>query len=178
MLTALAILDRLAGVRASGGRGTHQGGEAAGDTELEALIAERAKVVKQLDRALDLLLDADDLSGDVRQRAVGLKERRDQLDKQIATIKADSAARPTALRAWRKTKVRLSPRACCGAVGTRLTRRNSASCLLGVFSRSEPTLSGLTFHVRGLEIAFEVAWLKGNVPYREVAGPGLEPGTP
>jgi hypothetical protein len=49
---------------------------------------------------------------------------------------------------------------------------------MGVLSQIRATPERLTFQVRGLEIAFEVAWLKGDVPYREVAGPGLEPGTP
>jgi DNA invertase Pin-like site-specific DNA recombinase len=145
--------------------------------ELDALIAERGKVAKQLDRALDLLLEADDLSGDVRQRAVGLKGRRDHLDKQVAAMKAEGAARPTALRAWRQTKVSLTskPVAELWAVSTPPEQRE---LLMGVFSQIQATRDRLTFQVRGLEIAFEVAWLKGDVPYREVAGPGFEPGTP
>lgn len=50
--------------------------------------------------------------------------------------------------------------------------------LAGVFLRIEAGLDGMTFHVRGLEMGFQLDWVKGDVPYREVAGPGIEPGTP
>ncbi len=39
-------------------------------------------------------------------------------------------------------------------------------------SRVEAGSERVTFRVRGQDVAFRMAWVMGDIPYREVAGPG------
>jgi DNA invertase Pin-like site-specific DNA recombinase len=71
---------------------------------LDALFAERSKVSTKLNRALDRLLDVDEVSEDIKERAVSLKRRRDTLDKEILQEQARIASKPTVVRAWRMEK--------------------------------------------------------------------------
>jgi hypothetical protein len=125
-------------------------------------------VGKQLDRALDLLMDSDEISVSIRQRAVAIKTRRDALDREIAEEAMAVAARPSTVAEWRLTKERLL-RLPIGALWTEATAEEQRDLLAGVFSQIRATPEELTFAVRGLGVAFTLPW---HVYHREVAGPG------
>lgn len=135
---------------------------------LGGLRSERARVGKQLDRALDLLMDSDEISVSIRQRAVAIKTRRDALDREIAEEAMAVAARPSTVAEWRLTKERLL-RLPIGALWTEATAEEQRDLLAGVFSQIRATPEELTFAVRGLGVAFTLPW---HVYHREVAGPG------
>ena len=56
-------------------------------------------MARQLDRALDLLIESDEISQPVKERADQLKIRRDELDRLIAQEKAAFASKPTTVKA-------------------------------------------------------------------------------
>lgn len=140
------------------------------DTHLDALVSERAKVSKQLERALDVILSNDDLSDALRERAVGLRTRREELDRQIDQAKAASASRPSTVASWRLAKKQLVEKP-ISEVWPKATAQQQRELLIQVFSRITVTPERLTFVVRGLDMAFELPWLKRNVHSPQVAGP-------
>lgn len=143
------------------------------DTRLAALISERTKVSKQLERALDVILAGDELADALRERAVGLRTRREELDRQIDQAKAAIASRPSTVVSWRLTKKQLVSRPIAEVWG-KATPQEQRDLLMQVFSRITVTPVRLTFVVRGLDMAFELPWLRRYVHSPQVAGPRRE----
>jgi DNA invertase Pin-like site-specific DNA recombinase len=173
VLTALAILTDSPEFEKAVETELRRQEQPADTSHVDALVAERTKVSRQLDRALDLLIESDEISQAVKDRAVELKKRRDQLDGLIVEEKTRSASRPTTVQAWRRTKVQLTT-APVAKLWKDATAEEQRELLMGVFTRIKAGPDQITFQVRGLEMAFQLPWMKGDVPYREVAGPRSE----
>ncbi len=138
------------------------------------LRAEKTRVDRKLDRALDLLMEDDDLSGGLRKRAVAIKAQSDGLEREIVKEAAKLPARPSTVAEWRFTKARLLSLP-IEDVWREATAEEQRELLAGVFSAIRATPREITFEVRGLGVAFSLPW---HVAHQEVAGPGFEPGTP
>ena len=143
------------------------------DTEerLEAMGRERAAVAGRLDRAIDAMLDAPEVSAALRTKAAALKEDLDRLDREAALLKA--AIRGRTVSDWREVKrdlLTLDLEAAWRVAGVSEQR----ALITGVFSRIVAGPEVVTFHVHGQPFPIQADWSA----VVKVAGPGLEPGTP
>jgi DNA invertase Pin-like site-specific DNA recombinase len=138
---------------------------------LDALILERSKVLRQLDRAVDMLVESDDLETDLRRRAVGFKRRKETLDREIAREQARIASTPSVVRAWRDTRalVDLAPMETLWGQATPPEQRQ---LVRDVFGTVEASPGGCRFALVGLEVAFDLEWC---YPHPKEATTGIEP---
>lgn len=141
------------------------------EERLAALPRRRAQVARKLDRAIDAMLDAPEVTAALRERAAALKEELDAIDHETAEIKA--AIRGRVVSDWRQVKAAvLAPD--MGRLWDAATLEEKRLLLSAVFSGVTATPEVVRFAVRGQPFPIEGAWSV----ITEVAGPGFEPGTP
>lgn len=145
---------------------------------LARLERERAKVAKKLDRTIDALVDADELSPTLRAKAGELQRMVKELDDEIAALKASERGRSSAVKEWRRARKQLLDLD-LWTIWREASVGEQRDVLMNTFTTITASPEQVTFGIRGLDLALELEWQKGDMsPFVEVAGPGLEPGTP
>lgn len=136
-------------------------------TALDALLLERSKIIRQIDRAVDMLIESDDLETDLRSRAVGLKRRKESLDREIGREQARIAATPSLVRSWRDARalVDLEP---IGTLWAQATPGEQRKLIRDVFGTVKASPASCTFALVGLEVGFELDW-RSHYPHPEEA---------
>jgi hypothetical protein len=158
------------------------------ETQSEEKIADltrrRDRVKRKLDKTIDAMLDAEELSPVLRARAGELQNEVAELEREIAAETATLKGR-TAVGEWREAK-RYLLHIDIGALWMASTVEEQRELLDAVFRKIEAAPDRMIFHIRGLEFPVEIPWQKRSpgsptrpsAVLKEVAGPGLEPGTP
>ncbi|MFH1834522.1 MAG: recombinase family protein, partial [bacterium] len=158
------------------------------ETQSEEKIADitrrRDRVKRKLDKTIDAMLDAEELSPVLRARAGELQNEVAELEREIAAETATLKGR-TAVGEWREAK-RYLLRIDIGALWMASTVEEQRELLDAVFRKIEGAPDRMIFHIRGLEFPVEIPWQKRSPgsPTRpsavlnEVAGRGIEPRTP
>ncbi|NLV72598.1 MAG: recombinase family protein [Actinobacteria bacterium] len=145
---------------------------------IAAVRAERRTVSQKLERALDALLDAPTITDSLRGRIETLQEQKAALDTQLGTLVADHEQRRS-LRSWRAAQATLTeiPMRKLWEVTTPAEQR---ALLPAVFSSILADKDGMCFQLRGMEVEFKTKWITPGPDGgdKQVAGPGIEPGTP
>ena len=162
--------------------------EAAVEAELKAALKEdpeaqlaetnrrRANAVRRLDRTLESMIDAPELSQGLRAKAGALQEEVTALDREVALLKAATRARP--VKDWRQARDDLVAQD-VEELWRVATPEEQRALVAEVFSEVVAGPELVTFTVPGLPFAIRLEWQwHGMSADRKVAGPGLEPGTP
>ena len=132
------------------------------ETRIEEKIAEltrrRDRVKRKLDKTIDALLDAEELSPVLRARAGELQNEVAELDREIAAETATLKGR-TAVGEWREAKRYLLD-IDIGALWMASTVEEQRQLLDAVFRKIEAAPDRMIFHIRGLEFPVEIPWQK------------------
>jgi hypothetical protein len=140
------------------------------ETRLEELARERTAVAARLDRAVDAMLDAPEVTAALRSKAAALQEDLDRIDRQAALLKA--AIRGRTASDWRAVKRDLLTHDFEAA--WRVSGVDEQRALIaGVFSRIVAGPEVVTFHVHGQPFPVQAEWSA----VVKVAGAGFEPAT-
>jgi len=109
---------------------------------------------------------------------VALREQKAALDAQLGTLVADHEQRRS-LRNWRAAQATLAeiPMRRLWDVTTPAEQR---ALLPAVLSSILADKDGMCFQLRGMEVEFKTKWITPGPDEgdKQVAGPGIEPGTP
>jgi len=144
---------------------------------LADLARTRAELATKLDHALDAMLESAELSPALKAKATEYQRAMVELDQEIAREKASMEGR-TRVSEWRSARQYLLDLDIVD-IWRESTVAEQRELLNGVFSKILAGPNGLALHVRGLDLGLEMSWHRGGVsPLMEVAGPGIEPGTP
>jgi len=152
------------------------------EDRLVDLARRRDQMARKLDRTIDAMLDAEELSPVLRAKAGEFQTAVAELDREIAAETAALKGR-TAVGEWREARRYLLD-IDVGALWFASTVEEQREILGALFNKIVGAEDRLIFHVRGLEFPVEIPWQKhgpgGPGPsavLKEVAGAGFEPAT-
>ena len=118
-------------------------------------------MARKLDKAIDALLDAEELSPALRAKAGELQTAVAEIDREIAPETATLKGR-TAVGEWREARRYLMD-VDVAALWRGSTVAEQREVLSALFSRLEAGPEGMIFHVKGLPFPVEIPWQK-NTP--------------
>jgi hypothetical protein len=137
---------------------TARNAETKSEERIADLSRRRDRVKRKLDKTIDALLDAEELSPVLRGRAGELQSEVAELEREIAAETATLKGR-TAVGEWREAKRYLLD-IDIGALWMASTVEEQRELLHAVFRKIEAAPDRMIFHIRGLDFPVEIPWQK------------------